>query len=68
MISVLSSNIRAIGYDAAESMMDVAFTSGDTYRYFNVPEHIYTTFLHASSHGQFMNDYIRYNYRYQKVG
>ena len=65
---VSSSNIRSIGYDAPTSILEVEFDSGDVYQYFNVPEHVYRNFLVASSHGQFLNDYIRYSYRYQRVG
>ncbi|MBU4257283.1 KTSC domain-containing protein [Patescibacteria group bacterium] len=64
---VASSNIRSIGYDPASSILEVEFTSGDVYQYFNVPKHLYQQFLHASSYGQFLNDYVKYNYRYQKV-
>jgi len=64
---VNSSNIKSIGYDKISSVLEVEFTSGDVYQYFNVPEFLYQQFLQASSHGQFLNDHIRYNYRYQKV-
>ena len=64
---VTSSNIRSIGYDRMSAILEVEFTSGDVYRYFDVPEHLYQQFLHAASHGQFLNDSIRYNYRYQKI-
>jgi len=64
---VSSSNIRSIGHDPASSILEVEFTSGDVYQYFDVPENLYQQFLNTSSHGQFLNDIIRYNYRYQKV-
>ena len=66
-ISVNSSNIRSIGYDSQMAILEVEFTSGDIYQYFNVPEYLFQQFLHSSSHGEFLNDHIRYNYRYQKV-
>lgn len=65
--TVNSSNIKSIGYDKISSVLEVEFTSGDVYQYFNVPEFLYQQFLQASSHGQFLNDHIRYNYRYQKI-
>lgn len=64
---VTSSNIRCIGYDPQPATLEVEFTSGDVYQYFNVPEQLFQQFLHASSHGQFLNDNIRYHYRYQKI-
>ena len=66
-IPVTSSNIASIGYDQPSGVLEVEFTSGDVYRYFNVPTHLYQQFLHASSHGEFLNEYIKFNYRYQKV-
>jgi hypothetical protein len=66
-IPVNSSNIRSIGYDSQSSTLEVAFISGDIYQYFDIPEYLYQQFLNASSHGQFLNDNIRYNYRYQKI-
>lgn len=66
-IPVNSTNIRSIGYDKQTATLEVEFTSGDIYQYFNVPEYLYQQFLNASSYGQFLNDNIRYNYRYQKV-
>jgi uncharacterized protein len=65
--TVNSSNIKSIGYNSQSATLEVEFTSGDVYQYFNVPEYLYQQFLHASSHGQFLNENIRYNYRYQKV-
>jgi hypothetical protein len=64
---VSSSNIRSIGYDQSLAILEVEFISNDVYQYFNVPEHLYQQFFQTSSHGQFLNDNIRYNYRYQKV-
>ncbi len=65
-IQVNSSNIRSIGYEASSSILEVEFTSNEVYQYLNVPEYLFQQFLNASSHGQFLNDNIRYNYRYQK--
>lgn len=64
---VASSNIRSIGYDPASSILEVEFTSGDIYQYFDIPKNLYQQFFNTSSHGQFLDDTIRYNYRYQKV-
>lgn len=64
---VSSTNIRSIGYDPQSGILEVEFTTDEIYQYFDVPEHLYQQFLNAPSHGQFLNDYIRYNYRYQKV-
>ena len=66
--AISSSNIRSIGYDRSSATLEVEFTSGDVYQYFNVPEHLHQGLMSASSKGQFVNDNIKYSYRYQKVG
>jgi len=64
---VSSSNIQSIGYDPQSAVLEVEFISGDIYQYLNIPEHLYEQFMNASSHGQFLNNHIKYSYRYQKV-
>ncbi len=66
-LSIQSSNISSIGYDTVTATLEVEFTSHDVYQYFSVPAHLYEALIHAQSHGQFLNDNIRYHYRYQKV-
>ena len=66
-IPINSSNIKSIGYDIQLAILEVEFNSNDIYQYFNVPEYLYQQFLNSSSHGQFLNDNIKYNYRYQKI-
>ena len=66
-IPVSSTNISSIGYDPQSATLEVEFTTGNVYQYFNVPEHLHQQFLNSSSRGQFLNEHIRYNYRYQKV-
>jgi len=64
---VSSTNICSIGYDSQSAILEVEFTSGDVYQYFNIPEHLYRGLMSASSKGQFLSDYIRNSYRYQKI-
>ena len=64
---VTSSNIISIGYDPQSATLEVEFTSGDIYQYFNVPEYLHQGLMGATSKGQFLNDHIKYHYRYQKI-
>jgi len=65
--SIFSSNISSIGYDIQSAILEVEFSSGEIYQYFNVSEYLYNNLMSASSKGQFLNDYIKYNHRYQKI-
>ena len=49
MEPVTSSNVEAVGYDAASMTLAVKFKSGATYRYFNVPATTYTQMKNAES-------------------
>ena len=66
-IPVSSSNIRSIGYDPELAILEVEFTSNAIYRYLNVPENLYQRLMSTGSKGQFLNDYIKYGYRYQRI-
>ena len=62
-----SSNVAEIGYDPATMTLEVAFTSGSLYQYFDVPQAIYTELLGAESIGKYLNQYIKNSYRYTRL-
>jgi hypothetical protein len=55
----VSSTIKSVEYDDEARELDITFTSGKTYRYFNVPLEICAEFLDAGSKGKFFNDNIK---------
>ncbi|CAM5423980.1 KTSC domain-containing protein [Streptomyces griseorubiginosus] len=63
---VVSSNIRSIGYEAAEMLLEVEFLSG-IYQYHLVPESVYLELMAAPSHGQYLARAIKGRYAYSKV-
>ena len=63
MIRVNSSAINAVGYDPMTRRMRIQFTQGHTYDFCNVPEHIHSGLMRASSKGSYYNDYIRDRYQ-----
>lgn len=62
---VLSSNIRKVGYD--EGDLIVEYLSGTKYKYKKVPKEIYEAMLEADSKGRFMNNSIKGKYEYEKI-
>lgn len=56
---VLSSNIKAIGYDAASKQLDVEFSSGSVYRYSGVSPEAHASFISAPSIGSHFARQIR---------
>jgi KTSC domain len=63
-----STNVASAGYDEATETLEVEFTNGGVYQYFNVGSALYEQFLAAPSKGQFLNVYIRSSYPYSRVG
>ena len=54
-------------YDDETRELDITFTSGKMYRYFNVPLEIYAEFLDAGSKGKFFNDNIKGTFAFVEV-
>jgi hypothetical protein len=67
MLPVESSVMTGVDYDEETGELDVRFTSGKTYRYFDVPEDVYVRLLGAGSKGEFFNEEIKGVYRYAEV-
>lgn len=65
---VPSSNIKSIGYDPTTETLEVEFTNGTIYQYFNVHPALNEQLMSAPSKGQFLNLYIRNAYPYSRVG
>ena len=60
MIPVISTNIRAVGYEVGN--LYVAFNSGGTYRYSGVPVVVYRELMTAASKGEYLHLFIKGRY------
>lgn len=65
---VSSTNIVSAGYDDASQTLEIEFSSGSIYQYYNIEPTIFDQFLRAPSKGQFLNVYIKNAYPYSRVG
>ena len=65
--AVTSSNIAEVGYDESSRTLEVLFTNGSVYQYFDVPPQIYTQLIRAASIGQYLNANIKGSFRYARV-
>lgn len=68
MQHIPSSNIDDAGYDEKTQVMEVSFLNGGTYRYSNVPKHVWDAFLAANTPGQYFYHNIRSSYPYIRIG
>jgi hypothetical protein len=66
-VPVQSSNLRAVGYDAALLLLEVEFQSGSVYAYRRVPPQVYEALLKASSKGSYFTAHIRTVYPSERL-
>lgn len=65
---VTSSAIRSVGYDSSTRILEIEFTGGSVYRYYEVPSDVYRGLMSAESHGKYFNRYIKNGgYRYTRL-
>ncbi|MBI5841248.1 MAG: KTSC domain-containing protein [Chloroflexi bacterium] len=65
---VQSSDLRSVGYDPVNSVLEIEFNSGGVYQYFNVPASVYQALMSAASHGTYFHANIKDRYRYSRIG
>ena len=63
-----SSVVQTMRYDRATHKLRIIFVSGMVYDYLNVPEEVYLEMKEAGSKGTFLNQRIKKNFSYRKVG
>jgi len=66
-VTIVSSNIRSVGYDPESSTLEVEFNTGSIYQYSNVPESEYEGLMNAASKGRYLNRNIKDSYQDTKI-
>lgn len=67
-VTVESTTLQSMGYEAASRTLEIEFQSGAVYRYLNVPAHVYRGLCEADSKGRYFNDQVRDQYEFQRAG
>jgi hypothetical protein len=65
--SVISTELRSVGYEPEVLILEVEFCSGGIYQYFGVPAFAHTALMSAPSKGRYFNAYIKDVYSYQRI-
>jgi hypothetical protein len=66
-ISVNSSNVSSVGYDADSQTLEIEFNNGGVYQYSGVPESVYQGMMGADSKGKYFHANIKNTYPYSKL-
>lgn len=64
---VESSNLRAVGYDQNNAILEIEFRDGSAYEYYDVPQYEYDGLMSADSKGKYAYANIYKRYRQQKI-
>ena len=64
---VQSTNVSSIGYDPTTHTLEVEFSGGNIYQYFDVPQAINDALMASDSKGQFLASQIKGNFRYARL-
>ena len=65
--AVQSRALKSVGYDSESRTLELEFTSGTRYRYFDVPEFTFRALMHATSKGHFFQTSIDRRFRFEEV-
>lgn len=66
-IPVVSTNLRSVGYNNVNEILEIEFTNGSVYQYFGVLQNIYVELMQAESHGKYFYAFVRDRFEYQQV-
>ena len=66
-VPVDSRALKSVGYDANGRLLELEFSSGGLYRYFEVPEFTYRALMHAKSKGHFFQTSIDRRFKCEEV-
>ena len=65
--SLKSVILRSAGYDAANKVLEIEFTSGLVYRYLAVPEKVWSGLLTSTEAGKYFSEKIRPKFHARQV-
>ena len=66
-ISVVSSDLKSVGYDKNAKILEIEFNNFCVYQYVTVPEGIYIGLMSASSHGKYFAAQIKNKFNHKKI-
>ena len=67
-VALHSTVLEAAAYHHQEALLELAFSSGAVYHYFDVPTQTYQELLSAKSKGEYFNQHIRNRFGYARIG
>lgn len=66
-VPVSSSAISLVSYNPITLTMEISFTDGTQYEYYDVEPFVFTALIQSSSVGRYFNYNVRNNYSYSEI-
>ena len=66
-LPVASRALKSVGYDRESRTLELEFTSGTLYHYFDVPEFTFRALMHAKSKGRFFQTSIDRKFKFEEI-
>lgn len=66
-LPVKSGNLKSMGYDPINLILEVEFHDGGVYQYYDVPPDMFKGLDLAESKGKYHHQFIKFRYKYKKV-
>lgn len=64
---VSASTLRAVGYDAAQQLLEIEFSGGNIVQYSGVSPEVHRRFMSSPSPGSFFQDQIDENFPSKRI-
>ncbi len=66
-VTLNSTSVALVGYDPDAGILEVEFTGGSVYEYYQVPKPIFDGLVSAPSPGHYMATKVKDVYRYRRI-
>lgn len=66
-IPMTSTDIKSVGYDPKQQVLEIEFHKSGVYQYFSVPQATYDGLIAAPSAGQYLAKHIKGQYSFFRV-
>jgi hypothetical protein len=66
-VTIVSNNLRSVGYDAQHQVLEIQFHAGGIYQYHEVPVKVYNELMTASSKGSYFERNIKHKYQERRM-
>lgn len=66
-LPVASSNLKSVGYDSSNQILEIEFKDNSVYQYFAVPESVFQNLMTAGSKGTYLHSHVKGRFRYTKL-